>query len=50
MNYVNHGSTRGLVRKFQGSEGMRNGGIYMMLVEENRKGIYFFGEEMKLSC
>jgi hypothetical protein len=44
---VNHNSTRGLVRRFQGSEGMRKGGIYMMLAKE--KEIYFFGEEMKLS-
>jgi hypothetical protein len=47
MNYVNHNSTRGLVRRFQGNEGMRRGGIYMMLVKE--KEIDFFGEEMKLS-
>jgi hypothetical protein len=31
---VNHDFTKGLARRFQGSEGMRRGGIYMMLAEE----------------
>jgi hypothetical protein len=31
---VNHDFVRGLVRRFQGSEGTRRGKIYMILVEE----------------
>jgi hypothetical protein len=34
MRCVNHGSVRGLARRFLESEGMRIGGVYMMLVEE----------------
>jgi hypothetical protein len=30
---VNHGFARGLVRRFQGSKGMRRRNIYMRLVE-----------------
>jgi hypothetical protein len=33
MSGVNHGFARGLVRRFQGSEGMRKREIYMMLVK-----------------
>jgi hypothetical protein len=35
MSCVNHGSARRLVGRFQGSEGMRIGRVYMMLVEEH---------------
>jgi len=45
---VNHDSTRGLVRRFMGSEGMRMGGVYLMLVEEYR--VKVFCDEKKLSC
>jgi hypothetical protein len=31
---VNHGSTKGLMKRFQGSEGTKKGGIYMMLAKE----------------
>jgi hypothetical protein len=34
MSYVNHGSARGLVRRFQGSEGTKKRKIYMMMAEE----------------
>jgi hypothetical protein len=50
MGYVNHGFARGLIGSFLGSEGMKSGGRYMMLVEENKKGGANFGEERKLSC
>jgi hypothetical protein len=36
MSGVNHGSTKGLVRRFQGSEGMRRREIYMILAEVKR--------------
>jgi hypothetical protein len=36
MSYVNHGFARGLARRFLGSEGVKMGGIYIMLVEENK--------------
>jgi len=36
---VNHDSARGFVRRFQGSEGMMRGGIYMMLAK--KKGSKF---------
>jgi hypothetical protein len=36
MSYVNHGFARGLAGIFLGSEGMKMGGIYIMLVEENK--------------
>jgi hypothetical protein len=28
---------RGLVRRFQGSEGTKSGGVYMTLAEKNKK-------------
>jgi hypothetical protein len=36
MRCVNHGSTRGLARRFKGSEGMRSEGVYMRLVDKNK--------------
>jgi hypothetical protein len=39
MSCVNHNSTKGLVRRFQGNEGTRRGKIYTMLAEE--KGTNF---------
>jgi hypothetical protein len=36
MDCVNHGFARGLVGRFLESEGMRIGGVYMMLVEKNK--------------
>jgi hypothetical protein len=41
MSYVNHGSTKELARRFLRSEGMRIGGIYMMLAKEYRRGEIF---------
>jgi len=49
MSYVNLGSTRGLARRFLENERTKNGGMYIMLVDEN-KGDVNFGEERKLSC
>jgi hypothetical protein len=40
MSCVNHGSARRLAGRFVGSEGMRIGRVYMMLVEEN-EGVEF---------
>jgi len=36
MDCVNYGSTRGLVGKILESEGMRIGGVYMMLAKKNK--------------
>jgi hypothetical protein len=36
MSCVNHGSARGLVRRFQGNEGTGRKNIYMMLAEVKR--------------
>jgi len=36
MSYVNHGFAKGLAGRFLGNEGMKMGGIYIMLVEENK--------------
>jgi hypothetical protein len=44
---VNHGFIRGLAGRFMGSERMRMGGVYLMLVEEYR--VKAFCEEKKLS-
>jgi hypothetical protein len=41
MSCVNHSFGRGLVRRFQGSEGIRRGEIYMMSVDEKRRGCEF---------
>jgi len=41
MNYVNHGSTKELARRFLRSEGMRIGGVFMMLAKEYRRGGIF---------
>jgi hypothetical protein len=35
MSCGNHDFTKGLVRRFQGSEGTKRGKIYMMLAEED---------------
>jgi len=47
MSYGNHGFAMRLIGRFLGSKGMRMGGIYLMLVDENRQK--FFGDEKKLS-
>jgi hypothetical protein len=39
MSYVNHVFATKLAGSILGSEGMRIGGVYMMLAEENRGGI-----------
>jgi hypothetical protein len=39
MSYVNHGSTMRLAGTFMGSKGMRIGGVYMMMAEENMGGV-----------
>jgi hypothetical protein len=36
LSYVIHGSARGLVRRFQGSEGTRRREVYTMRVEVKR--------------
>jgi hypothetical protein len=36
MSCVNHGYVRGLMRRFQGSEGMGRREIFMMLAEVKR--------------
>jgi hypothetical protein len=48
MCCVNHGSTKGLARRFMGSEGTRMGGVYLMLAKEYKAEA--FCDEKKLSC
>jgi hypothetical protein len=45
---VNHDSTRGLARKFMGSEGARMGRVYLMLAEKYI--VKAFCDEKKLCC
>jgi hypothetical protein len=42
MSWVNHGFAKGLVRRFQRSEGMRRGEIYIMSIDENLGGGQIF--------
>jgi hypothetical protein len=42
MNCVNHRYVKGLARRFLGSEGTRIKGVYMILVDEYRRGGDFF--------
>jgi hypothetical protein len=46
MSCVNHNYAKGLVRRFQGSEGTRRGEIYMMLAEV-RRTIFWQRDEAK---
>jgi len=48
MSCVNHDYVGGLVRRFQGSEGMGRGKIYMMLAKMKRN-IFWQGDEAKFS-
>jgi len=42
MSYVNHDFAMRLARRFLGSKGIQIRGIYMMWVEDNKKGMEFW--------